>query len=181
MSLTTNFTAIGRLEEIVIDSEKAIKYLQLSTDQGQLWVKISKKLSLEISKLQEALKIGSNLELSGKQKYQAKKGQVVQYKANELKVRGQAQGESEIAKPKAKVLFCKKSTCWKKGGKSACKALKSELKCRGLNKQVEIQTTGCLKQCKKAPNMVLMPDKARYSNITNKRVLTLIDKHLVMT
>ena len=180
MGLTTNFTAIGTLEEVVIDSEKTIKYLQLDTDQGQLWVKISKKLSLEISKLQEALQLGSNLELSGKQKYQAKKGQVVQYKANELKFIGQAQVEPEVVKPKAKVLFCKKSTCWKKGGKSACKALKSELKSRGLDKQVEIQSTGCLKQCKKAPNMVLMPDKARYSNITNKQVLKLIDKHLLV-
>jgi len=178
MGLTTNFTAIGILEEIVVDSEKAIKYLQLATDQGQLWIKLSKKLSLRMSNL---LKVGSNLELSGKQKYQTKKGQVVQYKANELKVVGQAKGEPDTVKPKAKVMFCKKSTCWKKGGKSACKALKAELKCRGLNKKVEIQTTGCLKQCKKSPNMVLMPDKARYSNITNKQVLKLIDKHLLVT
>ena len=181
MGLTTRFTAIGKLEEIVTNSEKTIKYLQLATDQGQLWVKISRKLSLELSRLQGTLRVGSNLELSGKQKYKGKENQVVKYKANELKVMGQANSESEVVKSKAKVLFCKKSTCWKKGGKSACKALKTELKCRGLNKAVEIQTTGCLKQCKKAPNMVLMPDKARYSNITNKQVLKLIDKHLLVT
>ena len=82
-------------------------------------------------------------------------------------------------KPKAKVLFCKKSTCWKKGGKAACKALKAELKERGIQNEVEIKTTGCLKRCGKAPNMLMLPDKASYSNIKPKKMKKLIDKHLV--
>ena len=82
------------------------------------------------------------------------------------------QGKSSNApavKPKAKVLFCKKSTCWKKGGKAACKALKAELKEQGLDEVVEIKTTGCLKRCGKAPNIIVMPDKAAYHKIKQKQ------------
>ena len=93
--------------------------------------------------------------------------------------RKKSQATTLEAKSKAKVLFCQKSTCWKKGGKAACKALKAELKNRGLAERVEIKTTGCLKKCGKAPNVVMMPDKARYSKVKPKQVTKLIDKHLV--
>lgn len=83
------------------------------------------------------------------------------------------------AKPKAKVLFCQKSSCWKKGGKKACKALKAELKERGIHNEVEIVKTGCLKQCGKAPNMVMLPDRVGYSKIKPKQISKLVDKHLV--
>ena len=82
-----------------------------------------------------------------------------------------------LAKTKAKILVCQKSDCQKRGGAAVCKALENALNARGLEGQVTIQGTGCLKQCKAGPNIVLMPDKTRYSRIKPAEISGIIDKH----
>lgn len=82
-------------------------------------------------------------------------------------------------KSKAKVLVCQKSNCWKKGGKKVCQELESILSDRGLTKEIPIQKTGCLKQCKKAPALVMMPDKARYNQVKPQQVEKMVEKHLI--
>ena len=52
----------------------------------------------------------------------------------------------------------------KRGGKALCKALATTISDRGLEEQVTIKATGCMKKCKSGPNLV-MPDKTRYSRI----------------
>jgi (2Fe-2S) ferredoxin len=42
--------------------------------------------------------------------------------------------------------------------------------------QVTIKGTGCMKQCKAGPNIV-MPDKTRYSRIRPQDIPNLVDKH----
>lgn len=96
------------------------------------------------------------------------------------KNKDQSSSKVSIVKPKAKVLFCKKSTCWKKGGKAACEALKAELKEQGMSKQVEIKMTGCLKKCGKAPNVIVMPDKVVYHKIKRKHAKKIVSKHLAI-
>ena len=81
------------------------------------------------------------------------------------------------AKTKAKILVCQKSDCQKRGGAAVCKALENALNARGLEGEVTVQGTGCLKQCKAGPNIVLMPDKTRYSRIKPTEIPGIIDKH----
>lgn len=81
------------------------------------------------------------------------------------------------AKTKAKILVCQKSDCQKRGGAAICKALENALNSQGLEGQVTVQKTGCLKQCKAGPNIVLMPDKTRYSRIAPAAIPELIEKH----
>lgn len=81
------------------------------------------------------------------------------------------------AKTKAKILVCQKSDCQKRGGAAVCKALENALNSRGLEGQVTVQGTGCLKQCKAGPNIVLMPDKTRYSRIKPAEIPAIIEKH----
>ncbi|WP_026732501.1 (2Fe-2S) ferredoxin domain-containing protein [Fischerella sp. PCC 9605] len=76
----------------------------------------------------------------------------------------------------ATILVCQKSDCMKRGGKAMCQALQSALSDRGLEDQVTIKATGCMKNCKAGPNLV-MPDKTRYSHIQATQVPALIDKH----
>lgn len=76
-----------------------------------------------------------------------------------------------------KILVCQKSDCQKRGGKAISKALESALSDCGLKGQVRIQGTGCLKQCKAGPNIVLMPDKTRYSRIEPIEIRGIIEKH----
>ena len=57
-----------------------------------------------------------------------------------------------------------------------CQALEFELKNNGLENSVAIKGTGCIKNCKSGPNLV-MPDKTRYSKIKAEQVPVLINKH----
>lgn len=74
-------------------------------------------------------------------------------------------------------MICQKSTCWKRGGEEVCQAIKNTINDQGLDEQVQVKLTGCLKQCKNGPNVVIMPDKARYSNVRPQEIGFLIDKH----
>lgn len=74
------------------------------------------------------------------------------------------------------ILVCQKSDCCKRGATSLMKALQTELNDRGLAEQVKIRGTGCMKQCKAGPNLV-MPDKSRYTRIHPDQVPALVDKH----
>ncbi|NJK65392.1 MAG: (2Fe-2S) ferredoxin domain-containing protein [Microcoleus sp. CSU_2_2] len=84
------------------------------------------------------------------------------------------------AKTKTKILVCQKSDCQKRGGAAVCKALENALNSRGLEGQVTVQGTGCLKQCKAGPNIVLMPDKTRYSRIKPAEIPAIVDKHFAV-
>jgi (2Fe-2S) ferredoxin len=84
------------------------------------------------------------------------------------------------AKTQAKILVCQKSDCQKRGGAAVCKALENALNSRGLAGQVTVQGTGCLKQCKAGPNIVLMPDKTRYSHIKPAEIPAILDKHFTV-
>ncbi|WP_293338694.1 (2Fe-2S) ferredoxin domain-containing protein [Microcoleus sp. CAWBG58] len=93
---------------------------------------------------------------------------------------GAAKTVKAAAKTQTKILVCQKSDCQKRGGAAICKALENALKARGLEDQVTVQGTGCLKQCKAAPNIVVMPDKARYSRIKPAEVAAIVDKHFAV-
>ena len=91
-----------------------------------------------------------------------------------------AQTVKAPAKTQTKILVCQKSDCLKRGGTAVCKALENALNSRGLEDQVTVQGTGCLKQCKAAPNIVVMPDKTRYSRIAPAEIPAIIDKHFAV-
>ncbi|WRH67716.1 MAG: (2Fe-2S) ferredoxin domain-containing protein [Planktothrix sp. GU0601_MAG3] len=84
---------------------------------------------------------------------------------------------SVITVKPAKILVCQKSDCRKRGGDRVCAVLEKELAQRGLEDQVTIQKTGCLKKCKAGPNIVMLPDKTHYGKVESKQIPVLIDKH----
>lgn len=187
-SIVSPFKFSGKLTKIS-RKKKKVNYIKLITDHDKYWIKIPKKLREKIANLP----CGCQLEVSGKLKHQPKTGKT-RYKAQTVVLI--PQHTTETAKPKektvsllpifdskikskAKVLICQKSNCWKKGGKKVFAELESTLSDRGLTAEVPIKKTGCLKQCKKAPALVMMPDKARYNKVKPKQIANLVDKHLV--
>jgi (2Fe-2S) ferredoxin len=82
----------------------------------------------------------------------------------------------KTAAAQATILMCQKSDCMKRGGKAVCQALQQTLRDRNLDHQVVIKGTGCMKQCKAGPNLV-MPNKQRYSKIRAAEIPTLIEQH----
>jgi len=91
-----------------------------------------------------------------------------------------AQTVKAPAKTPTKILVCQKSDCLKRGAGGVCKALENALNSRGLEDQVTVQGTGCLKQCKAGPNIVVMPDKTRYTRIAPAEIPAIIDKHFAV-
>lgn len=197
-STIANFKLIGKLSKIS-DQQKKIKYLKLTTAAGKYWIKIPRQLRKQLP----SLSLGCELEVEGKIKQDRKTGKT-KYKAQMVviiapetlntqiatKLKGNKSGSplpvlndkskpQAQAKSKSKVLICHKSNCWKKGGQEVCAAIESILKDHNLTKEISIKQTGCLKQCKKAPALIMMPDKARYQNVRPKQVEKIVEKHLI--
>jgi (2Fe-2S) ferredoxin len=125
---------------------------------------------------------GDWIEVKGETTLDWKKNKI-KLKAYEIKpaVPGQSQGKipakAEGRKPQACILVCQKSDCCQKGAMEICRVLEGELRDRGLQDQVTIKKTGCMKQCKAGPNIVIMPDKTNYCKLRPQEIPDLIDKH----
>ncbi len=92
---------------------------------------------------------------------------------------------SSTSKPeknrKGKILVCRKSSCSKRGGKQLYRALTETLKQLGLQDQVGIELTGCQKQCKKAPSLILMPGKVKHAYVHPNDLASLLKAHYLPT
>ena len=186
--LVSEFVAIGELQDITIKSNGRVKNLVLLSDREYYSIKVAKD---QPKKLGERIQLGCKLKIRGMLKHNPKKN-VLEYKAYAIELLTPAKVEpakvkansskpaksNKSKKTKAKVLICKKNNCWKKGGQSVYQELKSELEKRGIADDVEIKTTGCLKKCKKAPNMIMLPDKEHYVKVKAKQVPNIVEKHL---
>lgn len=80
--------------------------------------------------------------------------------------------------PQAKVLICQKSSCRKRGSGAICQAFAHTLEQLDQTDQVTLKSTGCMDRCKAGPNVVILPDKARYTHVTPAMVPELIQHHL---
>lgn len=185
--ITAPFELNGKLTKISAKKKK-IQYIKLKTEGGKYWIKVPKQLREKIASLPR----GCQLEVSGTSKQDQKKGRT-KYKAETVIVVPQDPPATTVVtktvsllpvfdrqtKSKAKVLICQKSNCWKKGGKQVHAELESVFSNCGLTDAIPIKKTGCLNQCKKAPTLVMLPDKARYSKVKPKQITRLVDKHLI--
>ncbi|MEM6597195.1 MAG: (2Fe-2S) ferredoxin domain-containing protein [Cyanobacteria bacterium P01_C01_bin.69] len=80
-------------------------------------------------------------------------------------------------KIRGKIMVCHKSGCKKRGGKQLVAALEKAIRERHLENIVELQYTGCQKQCSRAPGLMIMPGNYRYSRINPVEVPALLEKH----
>ncbi|MCM0590924.1 MAG: (2Fe-2S) ferredoxin domain-containing protein [Gloeotrichia echinulata IR180] len=185
------FCLEGRFLDFVIKDGYKLKGLLLATAEGECYVKLAKDLRIAFD---WRLPKGTWLQVVGTKKYDRKKDEVKLVAERVMAATGDwdrgstnlitpAQELSPInnvivqsAKTKATILVCQKSDCMNRGGKTLCQALEATLSDRGLEDQVTIKGTGCMKNCKAGPNLV-MPDKTRYNRIQAAQVPALIDKY----
>lgn len=185
-SLANEFNITGKLVKIIFKKYNQVKYLKLVTEKQAYWIKVAKIIREDIA---EIVSLDAEVTIKGTRKQNKKTGQI-EYKADYVElVTNRNKSKSQIVAPefptisnqetkvknKAKVLVCKKSSCWKKGGKEICQVLDNIYS----DRQIEVKTTGCLKQCKKGPNVVMLPDKARYSRVRPQQIPILVEKHLL--
>lgn len=185
---TSEFCLEGRFLEFIIKDGYKLKGLVLGTSEGDRYIKLAKHLrhSFDLR-----LPPGTWLQIVGEKKYDSKTGEVKLKAERVMACLKEVERREELLptsaeKPKENkkeksaksntILVCQKSSCMKRGGKKLCQALAASLSERGLEDQVNIKGTGCMKKCKAGPNLI-MPDKTRYTKIQAEQVSTVMDKH----
>jgi (2Fe-2S) ferredoxin len=90
-----------------------------------------------------------------------------------------------LTKPAAKVrdydahvLVCKGGDCKKRGSKALRGALKDELRAEGINRDVRVDSVGCLGLCKHGPNLIVYPGGTWYLGVTEEDVPEIVGRHL---
>ncbi|SKB11366.1 conserved hypothetical protein [Planktothrix sp. PCC 11201] len=193
-SLNMEFNLTGTIQNVGIKDGKP-KVITLMTSLGLLLIKISKQARIiGISDLAP----GYQVKVTGQKKQDFKTGKIklkatrvlssskpISTLTPSVAFNSQIHQDGEIplsdplvitVKP-AKILVCQKSDCRKRGGDRVCAILEKELVQRGLEDQVTIQKTGCLKKCKSGPNIVMLPDKTHYSKVEPHKISGLIEQH----
>ena len=185
----SEFCLEGRLIDFVIKDGYKVKGLLLGTSEGECYIKLAKHLRMAFDL---RLAPGTWLQVIGYKKHDIKKDKLT-LKAERVMAASADMGrvatitpveeqpamktaKAKSAKNKDTILVCQKSDCMKRGGKAVCQALEAALSDRGLEGQVTIKGTGCMKNCKAGPNLV-MPEKNRYSRIKAAQIPELMDKH----
>jgi len=174
------FSLEGKFLGFELEDGYKRKYLQIGTVEGEYRVKLPKYLR---SSFELNLQPGDVLQIFGERKFDYKKDSLKLKAERVIAIDRQppaitpATPVKRQTKAKASILVCQKSDCVKRGAKGVCQALQASLSDRGLENEVEIKATGCLKQCKAGPNVVVMPDKTRYTRVQTEQVAELIDKH----
>jgi (2Fe-2S) ferredoxin len=146
-----------------------LQYLRLQADGEVYLVKIPKEQRLE---LYRTLKGGEYLRCTGEKKVKTKDPiPQVTYKAREISTF--SQGRLETVTAKVKVLICNKSDCRRQGSGAIAQV------CQELGALV--QWTGCHKQCKQAPNLVIHSPygKTRLSRASPEQVRQILQANLL--
>ncbi|MEA5594322.1 (2Fe-2S) ferredoxin domain-containing protein [Rivularia sp. UHCC 0363] len=181
---TSEFCLEGRFLEFVIKDGYKLKGLLIATSEGKRYIKLAKHLR---DAFDLRLPPGTWLQVVGEKKYDTESGEVKLKAERIMAARRSVEIKEEVKtiateKPEEKstkkntILVCQKSSCMKRGGQKLCQAIAASISERGLEDQVAIKGTGCMKKCKAGPNLI-MPDKTRYSKIQASQVSTLMEKH----
>jgi (2Fe-2S) ferredoxin len=171
----SEFSLEGRFLGYIVEDGYKIKQLRLATAEGECLIKLSKEAR---AKLRRVLVPGDWVKVGGTKKADSETDFVTlkAYSVMPIVPTTLIKPEIRPSRSKENILVCQKSGCMKRGGKAVCQALETALSDRGLDDQVTIKGTGCMKNCGQGPN-VIMPGKARYCKINAREIPGLVDKH----
>lgn len=173
----------GQLLGFIFKDGYKLKYLRIKVSEREYWFKVPKSLR---QSLDPSIQVGCFLEIQGMAKLSRKTGkltliadfiQVISSETPQDTLETSEFSPSPKVAKKSRILVCQKSDCWKRGGKAICEKLQQELRECGLSETVTLQKTGCLKKCKKGPNVVVLPDKVHYPQFNPEEVPYLVQKH----
>lgn len=192
---TQPFQIEGRFLGFVTKDGYKVKGLRLATAAGELYIKLSKQARAQCKVLPQ---VGTWLQVAGEQtinykeetqKFKALGFSIVSapHQLAPMSLEPQAAAsEPAIASPKAAktkrrqsdcILVCQKSSCCKRGGKAVKAAFEEVLRDRQLDDQIQVRGTGCMKQCKAGP-AVVMPDKSRHTRVRPEAAAALVEQCL---
>ena len=196
------FHLIGTVSKFVCKKKRKVKSFELKTSKGDFYFKVPHKLH---KRLDCQLYPNVKLEVKGKVDISPKKAKI-KFQLEQIKVlsapsspapfdlqffQGEALENSAVlennsalennqtSEIKGKILLCKKSSCWKRGGKEIYNRITEELRGQGLDDRITVKKTGCMGRCKSAPNLIVLPGKNRYKCFNQEKINTLIDTHFL--
>lgn len=176
----------GKLLGFLPDSDGKLKYIHVQVGEKILPIKLGKELRDNATKnLFEGDRLLVDLEQTEstlRNKIKLKTTNLTKILAENSEV-ASLESSSNLStlntekNKKGKILLCSKSSCHKRGGKQLYYFLTETLNQLGLRNQVKIELTGCQKQCKKAPSLVLMPGKIKHTYVNQKELISLLANH----
>lgn len=168
-----------------------LKYIQVQVGERIISIKLAKELRETLGrKLVEGDRLSVLLEQTGSgvgSKLKLKSDRVTILGSEDKSVVSQSASvstspiQAQHKNKKGKILLCRKSSCSKRGGKQLYRALTEALKQLGLQDRVRIELTGCQKQCKKAPSIILMPGKVKHADVNPHDLASLLEAHYLGT
>lgn len=176
----SSFSLSGKFLSYTFEEGYKIKRLTLETPEGNYSIKVTKQAR---AKLQETLLPGDWIEVRGRKKIDSATA-TLKLKADwirRLAMQSVSAPTAPAKSEKMSILVCQKSGCMKRGGKAMCKALEAAIADHGLQDQVTIKGTGCMKNCGKGPNIVFMPGKIRYTKVSAKDIAALVGEHFTFS
>jgi (2Fe-2S) ferredoxin len=179
----SEFVLEGQIIDWIFKDDSTPKRVRLATDRGEYILKLAKTLRREIP----PLRMKDWVQAVGTQTLDFKKGKrkltvdrlIPRTRETVTHAEVSPCGAKLAAVGQGKILVCQKSDCCKRGGKQVYEALEKALDDRGLGDRIQIQKTGCLKECKAGPNVVILPNKTRHSRIRPQDVPSLLDRHFL--
>nr|BAF47142.1 hypothetical protein [Zehria sp. KO68DGA] len=180
---TSPFQLEGQFVGFLYKSNGQSKSLRLAVGERELRIKLDKSL-----RNSQGLNIvpGDWISITGEQKFEGSftklklKAHEVNRLSCNLECKTQETSTTTLQKTcpkKGKILLCNKSDCAKRGGRELYQTLQKTLCNLGLQDHVTIEKTSCQKRCGKAPNLILMPGKARLSKPNPKTISELLEDH----
>lgn len=79
--------------------------------------------------------------------------QAIEYVSQQKKEHASTPGEVPVAKP-IRVLICQKSSCQQRGSRVVSDEVARAIAASSQSTQIQIQATGCMKQCSSGPHLV---------------------------
>lgn len=84
----------------------------------------------------------------------------------------------ELAGVRKHVLICNGATCLEKGGKEVAQAIRTEIRKRGLNRDIHTTLTRCNGRCIDGCTVITYPDGTWYKNMTPEQGAEMIRRLL---
>jgi (2Fe-2S) ferredoxin len=179
MSYPWPFTFEGQFLGFVADHNGKLKYLNLGLPETHsVTIKLPKSAR---SPLRLSLTPGDAVKVRGMGKLDTRTGElklkadlilpISLASANSCPLANEGSSVSSAPsllppkKIKAQILVCRKSGCLKRGGKELRQVLEQTICDRNWQDQVDLEWTGCLKRCSKAPNFVIRPGKECHNKV----------------
>lgn len=191
------FELDGQFLGFLVKDGYKVKGLRLAIAGSELSIKLSKEARAACFPIPQP---GAGIRVVGEQTIDEKDGSV-KYKARQVSIvpldalkplptfspeatpaiapfahRTPAKENRSDSPKKACIMVCQKSDCCKKGGREVMAAIQQELEAQQLTDQVTVKGTGCMKQCKAGPALV-MPDKTRHTRVRPGEVPKLLERH----